>query len=1192
MKAAWLCALMFAATAAAAPPLEVPYGQLRQAPYPPNFLLNLALTVDDAGAAYRDKYASGVDYAGYFDPGLCYSYPLKSAGNAPQQPDLDPRTGYFSPLKAADARHGCGGDSFSGNLMNWASASTLDLLRYGLTGGDRVIDEKGLTVLQRAWLPDGAAHADFYAHPVYFPRKWIGAADAAAATPFRAGTLFIVSCRNRILFSATSKGSSCDAPRFGAGNKRLVSDKYFGEFNVRVSVCGATDSAARPGLCQSYGSAFKPQGAMQQAAPGMRIGVMSYLSASTEPAPYGGALRVALGDIGAEFEPASGVARTPGAIDVVNRLGRSNPARTGSYAVGDPGAELYYEALRYLQARPPSVAAPGATDDGLPVADSRADPVLAACQRNIIATIGHPAFAGDRTVPGNTLALAGDTARDADTFAGPRFDVMQAARRVGEFEADPARKLGNPAPRADLLHLDTLGDGAGSFYLAGAAYWAHVNPVRPDKAIKVDSFSLELGAGAKAGSSALYLAAKYGAFDDRNADGNPFINSGEWSQDGAVPTHFYPALRPQAVADAVRALFAGAGPLRAEIAGPAALWRTREEAFIIQTSAGRASVRRHALAVSADGDVSIAANAAWDAAERLAGKPEARKIYTLADGAVPATLPFDWASLPAGLRKLLDADGRGEARTAYLRGERRRELGQSGGWFRKRDGVLGDVVHSVPLIVGAPPASVTGDGHEAYRKQAGGRGTTVYVGANDGMLHAFAAADGAELFAYVPRALVAALAGSADPAFLARPFVDGSAGQGDALINGRWRTVLVSGMGMGARGVFALDISAPAAFDQGMGALWEFTDKDDPAIGFVHAAPQIVKLNTAPPGKLPVYRYFAIVPSAINSLAADGNGALFLLALDKPAAQKWQAGVNYYRIATTGANAAQPNALSAPGLVTAADGSATLAYAGDLQGRLWRFDLAATSARLLFSARDDNGRAQPIVHAPKPVFAPGGGYLVLFGTGKLIEQADLLPASFSPQSMYAIHDRLKDPVGSRNALARRTLSGTASYAVAGERIDYFAPDAKRGWYADFPNSGGDGERAAASPATFGGTVLFDTVLPGADPCARPGARLYVLDALNGMVAGADGASGPAFVTGERAASSDLLPALLMELSVATGQRDATGSATATRSFTVIRGAAAKGAASKAHKVSVRFAARRMGWREVANWQELHDAATK
>jgi len=1179
---------------AAPPPLDVPHGQLQQATVMPNFLLNLSLTYQDAGAAYRGEYAAADEYQGYFNPRLCYSYPLVKPQGAPQQPDLDPSSGYFSPLKAADARHDCGADSFSGNLLNWATMSTFDLLRYGLTGGDRIVDEAGLTVLQRAWLPDGAPHADFYANPMHFPRKSV---NAGAATPFGADTLYIVSCRNRVLFSATKKGRSCDAPRFGSGGRRLVSDKFFGEFNVSVAACGAGDM--RPDLCHSYGRAFKPEGAMQASAARMRIGVMSYLTeyAAADPALYGGPLRTPLQQTGAEFDPDTGVAATPGSIDVVNRIGRSNPARPGAYKSGDPGAEMYYEALRYLQGRAPSAAAGGASDDGLPVANSRADPILAACQRNVIATVGHPAFAGDYQLPGNTRTVQGDRAREADAFAPARFDVMESARKVGRFEADPANNLGNPDPRPDLANLDTLDDGVGSYYLAAAAYWAHVNPIRPDKGIHVDSYALELGAPAKPRSSVLYLAAKYGAFDDRNADANPFIGSGEWSADGHTPTHFHAATEPQAVVDAVRALFGGALSRQAAT-GPSAAWRSAAGSFVIQSAAGPASLQRHALLIG-NGEAGIEAKAAWDAATLLKDRPvEGRTIFTTG-GAV--TVPFMWERLPADLRAMLDGDHLGELRTAYLRGDRRRELGQPAGLFRKRDGVLGDIVHSVPLIVGAPSASIADEGHNAFREEARGRPLTVYVGADDGMLHAFGATDGAELFAFIPRALVAPLAASSDPGFKARAFADGSPGQGDALVGGRWKTVLVSGMGMGARGVFALDITDPAAFGQGGGALWEFTERDDPAIGHVQAAPQIVKINTNARGRTPVYRYFAIVPSGINNAAADGNGALFLLALDKPAAQRWKAGVNYYKIPTTGANRALANALSAPGLVTAADGSATYAYAGDLQGNLWRFDLEAKAAYRLFSAVDGSGRAQPISSAPRAVFAPGGGYLVLFGTGKLIEPADLLLPSFTPQSLYGILDRLEipaDPVSSRAQLAGRSLSGRDGYTTAGARIDYFAAAGKRGWYIDFANSGSDGERNVSTPSATGGAVLFTTVLPGADPCAKAATRLYVLDALSGLAIGADGAASPDAVTAREMQTDSLLPPLLIDTGLAISPRDATGQATASRSFSLIQSTAATTpgpsppAATQGSKVKVSFSAMRMGWREVANWQELHEAAKK
>ncbi|MBC7455769.1 MAG: hypothetical protein H7335_19155, partial [Massilia sp.] len=759
----------------------------------------------------------------------------------------------------------------------------------------------------------------------------------------------------------------------------------------------------------------------------------------------------------------------------------------------------------------------------------------------------------------------------------------------------------------------------GSLYLAGAAYWAHVNPIRRDKnAAKVDSFSLELGAAAGDRSSALYLAAKYGAFDDRNGDGNPFVTTGErrdnseWSADGATPAWFFSGARPQGIVNAVREMFSQATPHAGASAGPSAAWQgIAGGSFVITTSAdaGRATgtVQRHALNFTSDGGAAMDARPSWDAAELLNGNPrtappvpsastEARNIFTWVGGSPVA---FKWPLLPAELRAMPNtpargapADGLGERRTAFLRGDRSGELGQPGGLFRRRAGILGDMVHSTPLIVGAPPAMSAGDDYQSFREKYKTRKAAVYVGSGDGMLHAFSATDGAELFAFIPRALVADLPALASVSYQPRAWVDGSPAHSEVQLGGAWKTVLASGMGMGARGVFALDISNPSAFDKGSGALWEFTETDDPAIGHVGAPPVFVKLNTARVGKEPAQRYFALVPSGINSLA-KGGGALFLLALDKPATQKWQQGANYYRIATAPAEAARPEALSAPAVVLAPDGSASYAYAGDLQGRLWRFDLRARVAHHVFTARDNSGAVQAIAHAPRVVFAPGGGYLVLFATGKFIEDADRGPGSFSVQSMYAIHDRLQTPaapVTSREQLSQRKLEGAGRYTIKGEQIDYFAPDAKRGWYFDFPNSRKDGERAAGTPASAAGATVFDTLSPGADVCAPTSIRTYVIDAVSGFALGENGLVAADATTGEPALPGLAMPPLLIETGSVAGARSATGGVTATKTFAVLR--PGPGSATPAARVQVSFPAKRLGWREVANWQELHEAATR
>ena len=192
------------ALAAAPPPVALARADagLHGARVPPNLLLNLSLTHAAAAAAHGGDYAPQREYAGYFHARMCYSYPYRSKDGV-MLPDLRVATAYFSVLKPADALHGCGGDSFSGNFLNWASASMLDIVRYALTGGDRVIDEVRKTVLQRAYLPDADSPIDFFAHPVFFPRKVLQT-GVAAATPFALAQLAIVSCRNRLLFGDAS----------------------------------------------------------------------------------------------------------------------------------------------------------------------------------------------------------------------------------------------------------------------------------------------------------------------------------------------------------------------------------------------------------------------------------------------------------------------------------------------------------------------------------------------------------------------------------------------------------------------------------------------------------------------------------------------------------------------------------------------------------------------------------------------------------------------------------------------------------------------------------------------------------------------------------------------------------------------------------------------------------------------------
>ena len=510
--------------------------------------------------------------------------------------------------------------------------------------------------------------------------------------------------------------------------------------------------------------------------------------------------------------------------------------------------------------------------------------------------------------------------------------------------------------------------------------------------------------------------------------------------------------------------------------------------------------------------------AEWDAADLLAAiEPEARRIYTSDER--NATIPFDWEHLTASQKSMLNTspvtggtDGLGALRLQYLRGDRRLEQGEANGQFPRRQKLLGAIVNSTPVFAGPPSSAVLEPGYQDFYRQYRQRAAVVFVGADDGMLHAFDADSGRELFAYVPRALLPALAQLTRPQPAHRTYVDGAIRIAEARIGGEWRSVLVAAMRGGAQGVFALDVTDAGRFGEGAGVVWEFTDADDPQMGNVIGAPAVAKLYIGMRKGVPGYRYFAFVAAGLDNDVDDGSGrfdpsganALFLLALDKPPAEKWKAGSNYYKFVLPAGEAGSANGLSEPALLVDGDGVARHVYAGDLQGNLWRFDftgaapwkaaMGAGRPQPLFTARDEHGRRQPITAKPALVFAPGG-YLLLFGTGRLLESRDLADAG--TQSIYAVRDEpdKRGDTADRRQLDRRSADMRADgrVEIRGNPIPYDADG--KGWYLDLPQAG---ERVLSAADILGHFAYFDTLRPSADPCRPAAGRSYVVDTLSGL----------------------------------------------------------------------------------------------
>jgi len=373
----------------------------------------------------------------------------------------------------------------------------------------------------------------------------------------------------------------------------------------------------------------------------------------------------------------------------------------------------------------------------------------------------------------------------------------------------------------------------------------------------------------------------------------------------------------------------------------------------------------------------------------------------------------------------------------YLRGLRTAEAtsNTATSGLRKRSAsstgpVLGDTIHSRPYYVS----------DTTY--------PTVFVGSNDGMLHAINTSTGAERWAYVPSMLISKLKTLAyHPSDTLLPFahdyfVDGQINIGNISISGTSTRVLVGGLGAGGKGLYALDISSLTAADEAAVAskiLWEITPTKvnyaTPQVypstatasayynlGYVYGTPLIGKIDNGG-----TQQDVIIVGNGYND-NSSGDYQAYLFVIDA-ATGKLVTKILADTIATTNGSAASPNGLFNPvALDTDADGNIDLVYAGDLNGTMWKFDLSSTtvsvwSASVLLTTSP----VQPITSTPGVAVHPNGGYMVAFGTGAILATANTSDASV--HYVYGIWDR-PAAYAANDVLLTQTLA-ERSYTYSG-----------------------------------------------------------------------------------------------------------------------------------------------------------------
>ncbi|HEY7639393.1 MAG TPA: PilC/PilY family type IV pilus protein [Steroidobacteraceae bacterium] len=1187
----------------------------------PNVLLNMSVETPMGGAAYTDQvgvptgcagrstvsgdsvgacYFPAYRYIGYFNPEMCYTY--------------DSAASQFNTSSAAGAGRTCSG-AWSGNFLNWASMTAIDMFIRTMTGGNRIVDTATTngSVVRRARKTNNDS---------WFPIKYVNSGTNVApntVTPYSDATLYIYNTD-----FGFNVGTNFADTKGGGGSGFKAS------FTTAVRVCTSTPNDDN---CVSYGTYSKPEGAIQRNARTKRFGAISY-STDGSNTRDGGILRSNMKYVGPtlpdgsansvkEFNTDGTLVNNPdGAASGLNSgvINYINKFSDAAYKSLDPVSELFYESIRYFKHLGPTPEySAGLTTTqlgGFQAVNSWTDPQQFKCQKNFIIAINDANPWLDKRLPGtfftsSTISGASGTITlDGNDYGEPSnadhdINVTDLTNRVGAMEglngsnwANSGTWTSTGANGSVSGANDSVGGGVGTFdngcssktvsalgevmgtcpfpgkqnsyYVAGLAYYANTTDLRPDfpndRGIQnVQTFMIdtqEFNSNPLDGpKNMLWLTGKYGGFVDANNDGVP--QATEWDADGdGSPDNYVLATQPQNLVNGLDRAFdfiegrvSSASSASVNSGSISDLTRIYQTRFNSGTWTGQLL----AFAINADGTLGDGvapltdAEAVWDAGQELPGW-NSRQIITR--DSTGGKVAFRWASLDATRQSQL---GNSSALLDYLRGNGANE-GNVAGQFRPRLVTkLGDIVSSAPLFVGRPPFryrdTLEGTGSVTYATFVAANDTTaerqpmVYAGANDGMLHGFNATTGAEIFAFIPTPMwktsgtpaLARLTKLALQNYQHEYFVDGPPSMGDAYWSGAWHTVIAGGLNKGGQGIYALDVTSTSRLAAAEGStnaantiLWEFTDANDADLGYTFSQPAIFKSHDTSSGN---GRWVVGFGNGYNSTLSDGtasstgNAVLFIRdAATGSAIAKIDTGVGN---AQRPAGVAWDNGLSTPSFVDIdADHIVDYAYAGDLYGNMWKFDLrnanpanwsvayvVSTVKKPLFTAVDASGNRQPITERPEVTRGPkGAGMVVLFGTGKYLEPSDLLSTPVRPQSFYGILDQntgtaATDMVTSRSPLTQQTILSEVTFDPpdpdgAGPLGDPPAVQARitsnnaagaAGWYIDLVSpSGYQNEKQVTNPIVRNGHVIFTTTIPETNPCSG-GGRSWImeLDALDG-----------------------------------------------------------------------------------------------
>ncbi|MBS0449400.1 MAG: pilus assembly protein [Proteobacteria bacterium] len=789
-------------------------------------------------------------------------------------------------------------------------------------------------------------------------------------------------------------------------------------------------------------------------------------------------------------------------------------------------------------------------------------PIMYSCQKNFILGIGDVNTWRDNNLPGSTINTYEPTA-PAEVTADTTVNVKTATDMVGKLEGlSGSNTLGS-------IYFDqnattcTTSSRCDSYYMAGLAYDAHTNDIRSDLSGSqtVNTYWMDVEENqVYRHKNQYWLAAKYGGFDlptgfspYATTNGTSTIPTANWytstdtlpngaTWNGSLtystdstnstdlrPDNYFPGNRPDAMQTGLTKAFSkisselsSATSTAFSTTSPNVSSGTASYAATYDPKTWTGDVVGSSAAYDANGNPTLTPK--WDARSLLESKGASNRVIVTCCTSTGAGLPFESSNLGTAtlssrtyytsFSNVPGVSSQSAANyVAYLRGDRTQELA-NGGQYRTRSYLLGDIVGAKVNPVGPPNApyyDLHNAGYNAYKKKYVSRKTVVYVGANDGMMHALdgtlptgstaCSTCGTELFAYVPSftygnsstAATTGLASLGNPSFThhymvdAKPLnfdLDFNKTSGSTATTSDWHSVIIGGLGKGGTGYYALDVTDPTAWTGETAVagkvLWEFTDS---RMGYSYGAPIVVKTAK--------YGWVAIFTSGYNN--SDGIGYFFIV--------NAKTGALLATLATTeGSTAAPINLAQASAYIPDyTDFTADAVYAGDLQGNVWRLDLTGTGtysqptkiAKLAYTGNV----AQPVTTRPLiEVDETTQKRYVLIGTGRLLADSD--SSSTAIQTFYAIADGTGEagkfytsstlPSGTSFPLTRDQFTANTNLLTG-------VSSAPLGWYFDLSadQTTSIAERVNVDATANAGIVAFAANLPNGQACSPSGSsRLF------------------------------------------------------------------------------------------------------